>query len=92
LGDYGVLKEAKKPVVGTGIFFFKSSLHTFLRNKQLKFPRPFFKEPILIRVKHFPLGPCFCMDFEFAKTFQYEFESTVSVTLVGHDLALSSAL
>jgi hypothetical protein len=51
LGDYGVLKEAKKPEVGIGIFIFKSSLHTFLRNKQLKFSRSFFKKPILIRVK-----------------------------------------
>jgi hypothetical protein len=51
LGEYGGLKGAKKPEVGIEIFFFKSPLHTFLRNKQLKFPRPFLKEPILIRVK-----------------------------------------
>jgi hypothetical protein len=50
LGVYGGLKEAKKPEVGTGIFFFKSPLQTFLRNKQLKFSRSFFKKPILIRV------------------------------------------
>jgi hypothetical protein len=50
LGVYGGLKEAKKPEVGIGIFF-KSPLQTFLRNKQLKFLRPFFKKPILIRVK-----------------------------------------
>jgi hypothetical protein len=49
LGEYGVLKEAKKPEVGIGIKK-KSSLHTFLRNKQLKFSRSFFKKPLLIRV------------------------------------------
>jgi hypothetical protein len=31
----------------------KSSLHTFLRNKQLKFSRSFLKKPILIRVNIF---------------------------------------
>jgi hypothetical protein len=51
LGVYGGLKEAKKPKVGIVIFLKKSPLQTFLRNKQLKFSRPFFKKPILIRVK-----------------------------------------
>jgi hypothetical protein len=32
-------------------FLKKSPLHTFLRNQQLKFPRSFYNEPILIRVK-----------------------------------------
>jgi hypothetical protein len=44
LGEYGGLKEAKKTEVGIGIKK-KSPLHTFLRNKQLKFPRPFLKSP-----------------------------------------------
>jgi hypothetical protein len=51
LGEYGGLNEAKKPEVGIGIFEKKLPLHIFLRNKQLKFPRSFFKGPILIRVK-----------------------------------------
>jgi hypothetical protein len=41
---------AKKPEVGIGIFE-KSPHHSFLRNQQLKSPRSFVNEPILIRVK-----------------------------------------
>jgi hypothetical protein len=51
LRDYGVLKEAKKPEVGIGIIKKIITSH-ILRNKQLKFPRLFFKKPILIRVSN----------------------------------------
>jgi hypothetical protein len=57
LGENGGLKEVKRPEVGIKIFF-KLPLHTFLRNKQLKFPRSFFKEPILIRVNDRFQGLC----------------------------------